>query len=256
MPVTPTWIWPPTRPINFIADIEVPPRPICGVAPVGAWRAGRGAPPWRWPMPKPIPDSVDGDGRLPAVTTTSPSDVVVDHARRRPAVSRRVGTISRRRTRGSERHGTIVEQLRPTIGEPRPGRARTKPLGTGATGRKATSTSGPNPARSLATHDPRLSNVLCPLGHSLLAARGVARRRRTSRRRQPGSAHIPAVLIHGRLDLSCPPDVAWKLAQAWPAAQLHIVPGAGHSAGGKVSDHVVDALDHLAALNADNRENI
>ena len=27
-------------------------------------------------------------------------------------------------------------------------------------------------------------------------------------------AHIPAALIHGRRDLSSPPDVAWRLAQA------------------------------------------
>lgn len=61
-------------------------------------------------------------------------------------------------------------------------------------------------------------------------------------------SHIPAVLIHGRLDLSSPPDIAWQLAKAWPAAQLHIVPGAGHSAGGAMSDHGVDALDRFAAV--------
>jgi hypothetical protein len=60
-------------------------------------------------------------------------------------------------------------------------------------------------------------------------------------------AHIPAVLVHGRLDLSCPPDVAWKLVQAWPAASLHIVPGIGHSSGGAIADHVVTALDHFVA---------
>ncbi|BBZ27085.1 proline iminopeptidase [Mycolicibacterium madagascariense] len=38
-------------------------------------------------------------------------------------------------------------------------------------------------------------------------------------------AHLPAVLIHGRLDLSGPPDVAWQLAQSWPAARLHVVEG-------------------------------
>lgn len=59
--------------------------------------------------------------------------------------------------------------------------------------------------------------------------------------------HIPAVLIHGRLDLSSPPDVAWKLAQAWPAAQLHIVPDAGHTSGDAISEHVVAALDNFAS---------
>jgi proline iminopeptidase len=59
-------------------------------------------------------------------------------------------------------------------------------------------------------------------------------------------AHIPAALIHGRLDLSGPPDIAWQLAQAWPAAELHIVPGAGHTAGGAMGDHAVAALDRFA----------
>ena len=42
---------------------------------------------------------------------------------------------------------------------------------------------------------------------------------------------IPGVLIHGRLDVSGPPDVAWHLAQAWPAAELVLVDDAGHGAG-------------------------
>lgn len=60
-------------------------------------------------------------------------------------------------------------------------------------------------------------------------------------------AHIPAVLVHGRLDVSSPADNAWKLAESWPAASLHMVPGIGHSAGGAVSDRVVAALDRFAA---------
>lgn len=59
-------------------------------------------------------------------------------------------------------------------------------------------------------------------------------------------AHIPAELIHGRLDLSSPPDNAWKLAQGWPAATLHIVPGAGHTAGEALTGHTVAALDRFA----------
>ncbi|HEY1298056.1 MAG TPA: prolyl aminopeptidase [Chloroflexota bacterium] len=41
-------------------------------------------------------------------------------------------------------------------------------------------------------------------------------------------AHNPAVLLHGRLDLAGPADVAWQLARAWPAAELHFVAG-GHT---------------------------
>jgi proline iminopeptidase len=61
-------------------------------------------------------------------------------------------------------------------------------------------------------------------------------------------AHIPAALIHGRLDVSGPPDIAWQLAQAWPAAQLRIVPGMGHQSGGAMAGHGIDALDRFAAL--------
>jgi proline iminopeptidase len=58
-------------------------------------------------------------------------------------------------------------------------------------------------------------------------------------------AHLPATLIHGRLDLSSPPDTAWELAQAWPAAELHIVADAGHTAGGSMGAHLIDFLDRF-----------
>ncbi|RKS08665.1 proline iminopeptidase [Nocardiopsis sp. Huas11] len=47
----------------------------------------------------------------------------------------------------------------------------------------------------------------------------------------PDLAHIPATLVHGRLDISGPADIAYDLATAWPGAELVIVEGAGHSAG-------------------------
>jgi len=46
---------------------------------------------------------------------------------------------------------------------------------------------------------------------------------------------IPARLIHGRLDFTSPLQTAWDLAQAWPAAELVVVEGAGHSASGMTS---------------------
>jgi proline iminopeptidase len=39
---------------------------------------------------------------------------------------------------------------------------------------------------------------------------------------------IRGVIIHGRLDLSCPFTSAWELAQAWPGATLHAVSNVGH----------------------------
>jgi proline iminopeptidase len=58
-------------------------------------------------------------------------------------------------------------------------------------------------------------------------------------------AHIPATLIHGRLDLSGPPDIAWELARGWAAAELHIVAGAGHTSGGAMGAHLVDFLESV-----------
>tara|TARA_B100001029_G_scaffold21636_2_gene14554 strand:- start:5857 stop:6801 length:945 start_codon:yes stop_codon:yes gene_type:complete len=41
--------------------------------------------------------------------------------------------------------------------------------------------------------------------------------------------HIPAVIVHGRYDIICPVVQAWDLHKAWPEADLHIIPDAGHS---------------------------
>ena len=41
--------------------------------------------------------------------------------------------------------------------------------------------------------------------------------------------HIPGVIIHGRYDIVCPVIQAWDLHKAWPEADLHIIPDAGHS---------------------------
>jgi proline iminopeptidase len=43
-------------------------------------------------------------------------------------------------------------------------------------------------------------------------------------------AAIPGVLVHGRLDVSSPLDVAWELSRAWPGSSLVVVDEAGHSA--------------------------
>ena len=46
----------------------------------------------------------------------------------------------------------------------------------------------------------------------------------------PKLRDIPGVIVHGRYDVVCPLQSAWDLHQAWPQAELHIVPDAGHSA--------------------------
>src|SRR5205823_5907773 len=55
-------------------------------------------------------------------------------------------------------------------------------------------------------------------------------------------AQIPAVLIHGRYDVSGPLDTAWDLHSAWPASRLVVLDDAGHG-GTSMGAAIVDALD-------------
>jgi proline iminopeptidase len=58
-------------------------------------------------------------------------------------------------------------------------------------------------------------------------------------------AGIPGVLLHGRLDMSGPPDTAWEMAGRWPGAELHIVEGAGHQGNPEWREHLLRALDRF-----------
>jgi proline iminopeptidase len=61
--------------------------------------------------------------------------------------------------------------------------------------------------------------------------------------------HIPAVIVQGRYDVICPAVTAWELSQAWPEAELHIVPDAGHAAFEAGNVHtLVTATDRFAAV--------
>ncbi|XP_069125991.1 probable proline iminopeptidase [Argopecten irradians] len=42
--------------------------------------------------------------------------------------------------------------------------------------------------------------------------------------------HIPATIIQGRYDVTCPMEAAWLLHKKWPEADFHVIPDAGHSA--------------------------
>jgi proline iminopeptidase len=59
-------------------------------------------------------------------------------------------------------------------------------------------------------------------------------------------AGIPGVLIHGRLDLSCPLDTAWELARAWPSAQLAALADSGHLGSDSKRERLLGALDTFA----------
>jgi proline iminopeptidase len=56
---------------------------------------------------------------------------------------------------------------------------------------------------------------------------------------------IPAVLVHGRYDVSGPLDTAWRLHHAWPRSRLVIVEDAGH---GGLHSALVDALESFKQL--------
>jgi len=59
-------------------------------------------------------------------------------------------------------------------------------------------------------------------------------------------AGIPGILLHGRLDLSGPPDVARQLARAWPGSELHYIPG-GHTGDAEMDRRLLEATDRFAA---------
>jgi proline iminopeptidase len=58
-------------------------------------------------------------------------------------------------------------------------------------------------------------------------------------------AGIPGVLLHGRLDLAGPSDVAWQLARAWPGAELHFVSG-GHTGDAEMERLQREAIERFA----------
>jgi proline iminopeptidase len=59
-------------------------------------------------------------------------------------------------------------------------------------------------------------------------------------------AGIPCVLIHGRLDLSCPAGTAWELARSLPGAELLIDDHSGHRGSPVKRTWMVETLDRFA----------
>jgi proline iminopeptidase len=55
-------------------------------------------------------------------------------------------------------------------------------------------------------------------------------------------AGIPGALVHGRLDLSSPLDVPWRLAQRWPGSELVIV-DEGHGGGPAMTRAIAGAIE-------------
>ncbi len=58
--------------------------------------------------------------------------------------------------------------------------------------------------------------------------------------------HIPSTIIHGRYDIICPFETAWRLHKAWPEAKFEVIKDAGHAAGeAGITDALIRATDHL-----------
>jgi proline iminopeptidase len=58
--------------------------------------------------------------------------------------------------------------------------------------------------------------------------------------------HIPAVIVQGRYDIVCPMMSAWELHRAWPEAEFHCVPDAGHSVTEPgIASALVEATDRF-----------
>ncbi len=58
-------------------------------------------------------------------------------------------------------------------------------------------------------------------------------------------AGIPAVLIHGRLDLAGPLKTAWELAKVWPDAELKVIDDSGHTGSPAMRDAILEATERF-----------
>jgi proline iminopeptidase len=59
---------------------------------------------------------------------------------------------------------------------------------------------------------------------------------------------IPGVIVQGRYDMATPARSAWDLHQAWPEADFHLVPDAGHAFDEPgILTHLLDATDRFAS---------
>ncbi len=58
-------------------------------------------------------------------------------------------------------------------------------------------------------------------------------------------AGIPGVLVSGQMDLSGPPDFAWKVAKNWPGSEFILIGNAGHGTG--MTDILISATDRFSA---------
>lgn len=60
-------------------------------------------------------------------------------------------------------------------------------------------------------------------------------------------SHIPGVIVQGRYDMICPPVMAWRLSELWPAGELKIIRGSGHALSEPgISAELVQVMNRIA----------
>ena len=58
---------------------------------------------------------------------------------------------------------------------------------------------------------------------------------------------IPGIIVQGRYDLLCPPQIAHALHKAWPGSELRIIEMAGHAISEPgIRPAVMQAIEDLA----------
>ena len=94
----------------------------------------------------------------------------------------------------------------------------------------ATSSLWPNPTRAEQFGSPEFALALARIEAHYFANRGFFSDENQLLDGVAALRGISAVIVHGRYDMVCPIDTAWRLHGRWPEADLKVVIDAGHSA--------------------------
>jgi proline iminopeptidase len=94
----------------------------------------------------------------------------------------------------------------------------------------ATSSLWPNPARAAQFGANEFALALARIEAHYFVNRGFFTDENQLLQGVDAIRSIPAVIVHGRYDMVCPIDTAWRLHQRWPEAEFRVVTNAGHSA--------------------------
>jgi proline iminopeptidase len=128
----------------------------------------------------------------------------------------------------AERHDLLVAYHRRLLGDDageRLAAARAWAMWEGAT-----SSLWPNAARVEQFGSPEFALAFARIEAHYFVNRGFFKHENQLLDGVDAIRHIPAVIVHGRYDVVCPIDTAWKLHERWPEADFRVVVDAGHSA--------------------------